>query len=51
MTRNPDASGTATALKIYIYTDSTQATLMAQDVTSAIAIIDDYSNKNSSPSI
>lgn len=44
MTRNPDAAGTTTPLKIRIYQDSTLATLIAEDVTSATASIDDYSN-------
>jgi hypothetical protein len=45
MTRNPDAGGVATALKIWIYTDDTKSRLMSEDVTSALATIDDYSNK------
>lgn len=43
MTRNPDAAGTATPLKIRIYLDESQSTLIAEDVTSATAFIDDYS--------
>ncbi|EAR97741.2 histone deacetylase family protein (macronuclear) [Tetrahymena thermophila SB210] len=44
MTRNPDAAGTATPLKIYIYQDTTQSTLIAQDVNSATANIDPYTS-------
>ncbi|KAL4499934.1 hypothetical protein ABPG72_015283 [Tetrahymena utriculariae] len=44
MTRNPDAVGTTTPLKIYIYQDTTQTTLISQDVTSASANIDPYTS-------